>query len=359
MRITRVDIAPFEPRYSGSGYIMSSGRTTQLHDRLIRLTTDDGFTGIGEIVRPPIYDPAEVAALEDAHLGALNGMSLSDLPALLRTWRGAGKRLQGMVFGVELAMLDLMGRKLALPVSSLLGGAHAPDVPEYLSLSAEDPEVLAEIVTREARPFSVIQAKLSGDNLDLDLKRVRTVLDLMRPDQLLLADFNGALTADDAIHALPSLQDDRLMWEEPCNDYDDSVAVARAISAPVMFDQCLTDLSTYVRAIRDGAAAALVIKSDSIGGLSVGRTVRDMCCAAGIKLRIDGWWAGQVAGAGALHLALGTPADLLIGSIDLTDPIETDRSMIRKPRPGRVAPVDGVGLGELPENLIEDCAIDT
>ncbi len=354
MKIARVDIAPFEPRYSGQGYMMSTGRVTRLHDRLVRLTVDNGMAGIGEIVRPCIYDPNEVAALEDAHIPELHGMEVADLPAVLAKWRSGGKLLQGFVFGVELAMLDLMARVMRVPVSALLGGALVEDMPEYLSLSCESPEEMAETVRRHGDDFTVIQAKLGDGSLDRDLDRVRAVLAVMRPDQQLLADFNGALAPDDAIHGLPEVSDPRIMWEEPCNDYDDSMQVARALDAPVMLDQCLTDLATYARALHDGAAAALVIKSDSIGGLTVGRTVRDMCAAAGIRTRIDGWWVGQVAGAGALHLAVGTPAGSLIASIDLTDPLETDRSLICRPKPGRVAHASGAGLGAIP-NAVLDC----
>lgn len=351
VKIARVDIVDFEPRYAGGGYVMSTGLDTQLHNRLLRLTSDDGVVGIGEIVHPPIYDPVQVAALEDTYLPALCGIDLSDLPAVLVKWRSVGKTFQGFVFGVELAMLDLIGRAMSMPVSALLGGGLVQDMPEYLSLSCEGPEVMAETVRQKAKGFTTIQAKLGDGDIDLDLKRVRAVLAAMRPDQQLLADFNGALTPDDAIRFLPHVLDPRVMWEEPCSDYDENVQVAHAIQSPVMFDQCLTDLRTYARALRDGAAAALVIKSDSIGGLTVGRTVRDMCVAAGIKLRIDGWWAGQIAGAGALHLATGAPSNTLIATIDLTDPLDTDRTLISHPRKGRVAPVLGSGIGPIPAEL--------
>ncbi|WP_421702579.1 mandelate racemase/muconate lactonizing enzyme family protein [Aliiroseovarius sp.] len=351
MKIDRVETLPLEPRFKGDGYAMSMGRQTVLYHRLLRLTADDGTVGVGEFVRPPTWSVAEIEALEDDCLPALQGIDLADLPALLAIWRDGEKRLQYVVAGIDLAMLDMMGRALGLPVSSLLGGARAADCPEYLSLSCEAPEVMAEIVRAQSQSFDVVQAKLGSDTLDNDLTRVRAVLGAMRPDQRLLADFNGALKPDDAIRALPEINDPRVMWEEPCDEYDDGLAVARGIDASVMLDQCLKDLPTYMRAIQDRAAAALVIKSDSIGGLSVGRTVRDACAAAAIKVRIDGWWAGQVAGAGALHLAVGTPPAMLISSIDLTDPIDTDRSMIARPAPGRVCAGPGPGLGTIPETL--------
>ncbi len=348
MRITKIDDREFTPDFVGDGYAMSFGRQVRLCHRLVRLTDEDGNSGVGEIVRPPVLPLAEMITLEDEHLPCLQGLSLGDLPGLLAKWRSEGKLMQGLVFGVELAMLDLMGRVLNVPVSTLLGGARSRDVREYLSLSAEDPELMAEITRRKGNQFRVIQAKLGEDDPGLDLDRVRAVLAEMRPDQTLLADFNGGLSRDDALHVLRDVKDPRIIWEEPCHTYEDGAAVARALEAPVMLDQCLTDLSTYVRAIQDGVAAALVIKSDSIGGLSVGRTVRDMCEAAGMRARIDGWWAGQIAGCGALHLAVGASNDLMMASVDLTDPIDTPSNMILRPSPGRIAPASGAGLGPVP-----------
>jgi len=345
MRIAHMATEEFRPRFKGKGYAMSFGRQTRLEHRLVRLTVENGMTGVGEIVRPPVLPLSEMVALEDAHLPELEGITLTDLPALLSKWRSGGKLMQGFVFGVELAMLDLMGRILDVPVSALLGGAQSRDVREYLSLSAEEPEQMAEITRRNGNQFGVIQAKLGEDDPTLDLERVRAVLAEMRSDQILLADFNGLLSRDDAVHALKDFTDPRVIWEEPCNEYEDGAAVARALSTPVMLDQCLTELPTYVRAIQDGVAAAMVIKSDSIGGLSVGRTVRDMCVAAGMRVRIDGWWAGQIASVGALHLAQGAPEQMMMASIDLTDPIDTSNDLIIRPSPGRIMPACGAGLG--------------
>ena len=118
-----------------------------------------------------------------------------------------------------------------------------------------------------------------------------------------------------------------------------------------MLDQCLTDLPACARAIRDGAAAALVIKSGSIGGLTTGGTGRDTCAAAGIKVRIDGWWASQAAVLGALHLAAGAPPVSLIATFDLTDPRDTDHNLIIRPFPGRPALASQPRLGPGPRHL--------
>ncbi|MEM7744357.1 MAG: enolase C-terminal domain-like protein [Pseudomonadota bacterium] len=343
MKIARVEVRPCEPAFFGDGYKMSFVTQKALNNRYVRLVLEDGSTGTGELSRSPVWPKAEQQTLEQPCLDALRGMELDDLPRLLADWRQE-KRLTGVAFGVELAMLDLLARRAGVPVSTLLGGPGAGDAPECLSLGCMPPDVLAWTIRTKGRDIPVIQAKLSGENLDEDLARVDAALAALRPDQELLADFNGALSVPQAIDVVRTRPDPRLIWEETCDTYEENLAVARGARRQIMMDQCLTGPETFVRAIKDGGALAVVIKSDAIGGLTVGRTLRDMCEAAGVRYRIDGWWCGPVAAAGVLHLAAGAGPGL-ISVMELTDPIDTYKGHFHRSRPGRVGPVGAPGLG--------------
>ncbi len=344
MKIVAVETQPCAPRFKGHGYTMSFVVQRELGHRYVRLITDRGTSGTGEVSRSPAWPRDEQCDLEDPCLEALVGINVADVPQLLRRWRH-NKRLTGVAFGVELAMLDLIGQSVDLPVSSLLDGPTTGTAPECLSLSSECPEQMAETIRTRGRDFPVVQSKLQGLDLDEDIRRVAAALGAIGPDQLLLADFNGALTPEVAVPVLRSLNDRRLIWEEPCETYEQNVEVARAIDGPLMFDQCLSNLATFVRAIEDRAAAAVVIKSDAIGGLSVGKTIRDMCTAAGMRFRIDGWWCGPIAAAGVLHLAIGAQDDALISTMELTDPIDTIKDHFHRPVPGQIGPIAANGLG--------------
>ncbi len=342
----------FEPTFPDGGYVMSHVTQTVLNGRLIRLITEDGQSGVGEIVRKPIYDPEELTVLEDACLPALQDMLFDDLPLLLDQWRQDIK-LMGLAFGVETAMYDLIGKASGVPVSTLLGGPGVGDVSEYFSISCETPDKMAKMTKEEGGGFSVVQAKLGIGGIAIDLERIEAVLNVMKPYQLLLADFNGALKPDLVIETLQGIRDPRLMWEEPCYTLEENIEVAHELKQPVMFDQCMNGIPAYLRAIDDAAAAALVIKPAFLGGLSVARTVRDICIAADMKIRIDGPWSGQIAASAALHLALGAPEEMMISSANLVGPINTARDMIIVTEPGRVMPASGPGLGPVPSDLFD------
>ncbi len=348
MRIARAQLTELTLPYTGGGFRMSFVHLTRHEGRLLRLVTEDRRTGFGEIARPLRVDRAKADLAEDACAAALAGRAVADIPALAADWRAEGRHLYGFVTAIETAWLDLIGSAAGVPVSALLGGPARREMPEYFSLSSSTPEAMAETVCARARDFPVIQAKLGIDDLETDMRRVEAVLAAMMPDQILMGDFNEALALDYARRALPAIRDPRLVWEEPCTGYEANLEVARAIGHPVMFDQCLTGLSVFMRAIGDGAAAILAVKPAPLGGMTVARTARDLAATAGIRIRIDGPWSGQIGAAAMLHLAMGAAPDLLTATLDVTAPLETPREMIRHPAPGRVSVAEGSGLGPIP-----------
>lgn len=349
MRIARVETAPFRPAFNGGGFAVSYGRLHRLDHRLVRLTLEDGRTGIGEILRQPATDTTAAFTCEDRALPGLQGLRLGDLPAAISGFAAEGDDSRGLCMGLETAFYDLVGRVADLPVSALLGGSGTGDVPALLGLSCETPDEMAAEIRAHGGDHQMIQIKLGTGTLAQDLERLDAVLPLIAPGQTLLADFNGILNVDEALAVLPTIDHPCLMWEEPCRTLTENTRVARAVPRPVLFDQCVNSLSAVMTALSDGAAAAIAAKPFYLGGLTVARTARDLSAAAGRPMRIDGPWCGQIGSAAALHVAVGAPPDLLMFSGDLTGPLDAGNAMMCHPVPGRVGPVAGAGLGPVPE----------
>ncbi len=347
MRFVNIETIPFEPSFTGEGYAMSFVIQKTLYDQLVRITLEDGSQGIGENVRWPAVPMEMAEAAEAEMIKALKGRPLADLAGLIQTWCAQGRPWRGLCFALDTAYHHLMSQKLGVPLVSLLGGPTDGDVQAYLSLSSEAPEDMAAVVRSKGAAFAVIQAKLGIGEVPDDMDRVRAVLDVMTPGQLLLADFNGALSAEQGLAQLGKLDDPRLIWEEPCDTHDENLELARKLAAPIMFDQSMIDLETYVRAVEDRAAHSVVIKPALLGSLSASRTARDMCATASIKMRIDGPWCGQIGAWAALSVAAGTEPGRVLASIDLTEPIETPADLIIRKGANRIAPSLSANLVEI------------
>lgn len=351
MRIETIDYIPFEPRYYGKGFVMASVRHTVLRNRLIRLRLENGLCAIGEVARGskvliPNWDQVELGQLEQ-----LRGKRLSDIPTFVSALQNGPGYLRGLAFALDTAFHDLIARSCDIPLSVLLGGPEAGSIPSFFSISCETPAEMAEVMKTKAAGFPIIQAKLGTDTIATDLERVNAVLECMETDHMLLADFNGGLSLETALAELPKLTDPRIMWEEPCTTYQENMTVARRVPNQVMFDQCMQNQASYIQLIRDGVGRAAVLKPAYLGGLANSRGIRDMLVVAGIQIRLDGPWAGQIAAASTLHLALGVPEGNLIASINLTEPLDTPRDMVLSSIPGRIATTGSAGYGPLPADI--------
>ncbi len=343
-------LAEFMPRFRGDGYVMSYVTQTVLRSRIIRLDAGDGRYGYGEFISDPGLDGKEVGALEDAALAELTDLVLEDLPVLTRRLRAQDQKLNGMTFGLETAYFDLLARANDVQLCALFGGRMCQDVPDYLSLSCGEPAVMAARIQADGGSREVIQIKLDGKDMDTDISRIDAVLAVLQPNQTVLVDFNGALSPSSARTVFAQYSDSRIMWEEPCYTYEENRDLADATGARLLFDQCLKSLSHITRACGDAVMTAACIKPDMLGGLGVAQVARDVCTASGIAVRVDGLWCGSVATSAILHLAVGTPPDLLIAGCDLREPLVLDEDWggIRRTPGDRIAPADGPGHGVIP-----------
>jgi len=345
LKIVEVDLLPNSMRFKGGKTFRSSVAAIQSVDhRMLHLAFDDGSKTHGEVARYPLYNTLKTEQLEDAALLELRSEYFGNILEILQKWRSRGPELRGIAFALDCAWHSLISQRTGLSVSSLLGGPAYGVVPEVLSLSAGPQEALIRQIRAVRRTIQVIQIKLGVGTLEDDLDLVRQIIQIMDADQLLLADFNGSLSQDTALNVLPSVFDPKLLWEEPCKSLEANIAVARALSGHMIFDTCLTDLAAYIQVISAGAKYA-VIKPALLGGLAIARTARDLCIDRGLKIRIDGPWSGQVAACAALSLAVAVPPNQMIGSINLTQALETENDRILKPSLG------WVGIDQMHLNL--------
>ena len=333
----------------GKTYRSAVTAMTSVDHRLLHLGLDNGQTAIGEVARYPIYNRIETEDLEDSVLPELRSARFEHIPEIVNDWRHRSPALRGMAFALDCAWHQLNAQHQGRPLSSLLAGPYFGEVPEVLSLSAAPQEDLIKQICTDGQTRQVIQIKLGVGDLADEIETVARLLSVIRDDQLLLADFNGSLSLDAALDILPRFTDPKLLWEEPCQTLAENITITRALNGHILLDTCLTDLSAYEEAIAAGVKA-VVIKPALMGGLTVAQTARDLCVAAGLRLRIDGPWSGQIAACAALSLAIAVPEHQIIGSIDLTQALETERNQILHPRPGWIG-IDDMQFRTKPSGL--------
>ena len=351
MRIDSITGYAIRFPFLGGSFATSYGRRTALANILLVIGADDGLEGFGEVcqlstVTPTPLDDDEVKGaakacrnligLESRDIVAAAGALGPDVPSNLRC-------------GVDTALWDMMGRRTGQPLYRLFGGRADEQTAIYATLSSEAPDHVARgaEVARQ-KGVSRFQLKIEG-HPGRDIARIEALAASLRSDEEALADANGGLDVGGALAVAKAAKKGGIMIEEPCATYEENLEVARASACPVVLDQCMNTPAMYVRAIAAQTFAGVGVKPTNLGGLSVARTVRDLCIAADLPMKIDDMWAGDAGSLGVLHLAAGVPRDLLLSSVDMRayfdgamfsgGPVAAD---------GMIALADAPGLGLSP-----------
>ncbi|MBI2154279.1 MAG: mandelate racemase/muconate lactonizing enzyme family protein [Candidatus Rokubacteria bacterium] len=162
--------------------------------------------------------------------------------------------------GIDLALHDLMGKLLGVPVHRLLGGRFRDRIPLSggpIGLLGS-PEAAAERAARlVAEGFRTVKLKIGApDGRDEDT--VRAVREAIGPSIELRLDANQAFTADRAVPLLRRLERyDPVLIEQPVPawDLDGLAKVAAALDVAVMADEAAGFSMSVLRWIQSCSAA--------------------------------------------------------------------------------------------------------
>lgn len=196
----------------------------------VLIDTDDGLTGLGEAslggqtnaVRGAIKD------LEPLLLGA-------DATRIEHVWQQAyrhafwhgGPTLLSALAGVELALWDIQGQALGVPIHRLLGGpvrdrirayANGPrgDTPEQLARGAAD-LVTQGFTALKMAPWEAMPMLASKQRIARGVEKVRAVREAVGPEIELMVDAHGRLSPPVAVRAAELLAPLGITFlEEPC-----------------------------------------------------------------------------------------------------------------------------------------------
>lgn len=138
----------------------------------------------------------------------------------------------GALAAVDIALWDLKGQALGLPIYKLLGGAWRTRIPFYASIGGHAARSVDDVVrTVEARfrkeTPAAIKIRWDGDrtkqdeDIPGDIAKARAVRNLVGPDFPLAFDANNLYSVGGAIRVGRALEDLGYVWfEEPVQHYD-------------------------------------------------------------------------------------------------------------------------------------------
>jgi L-alanine-DL-glutamate epimerase-like enolase superfamily enzyme len=314
MKITRVETIPVSIPIDPQRAIRGGGgahlTSTFL---LIKLHTDEGIVGLGEVSCTPGWsgeDHVTAAHLIRAYFEPLLvGQDPTEVERLSARLR---KAVAGNPFtraGLEVACWDVLGKVAQLPLYRLLGGRVRPEVPTKFSVSGLEPAVAANIAAWAVEQgFRAMKVKVGMDP-DGDVARVRAVRDAVGPDVKLGVDANGGWPPRIAIQTIRRLERfDIFFAEQPVAplDLEWMADVRRHVSVPILADESVFSVEDAMGVVRAGAADAISLYIGKGGGIGPARKTAAVAEAAGMSCTIGSNLEMDIAMAAMIHVGLAT-----------------------------------------------------
>lgn len=307
MKITRIETFLVAPRWL-----------------FCRVETDDGVVGWGEPVVEGRADTVRAAVheLADLLLGADPSRIEHHWQRMTKAafYRG-GPVLSSAVAGLDQALWDIAGKRLDVPVYTLLGGSVRDRVRVYGWVGGDEPAALADAVAERVEsgltavkmnaagrvdPLSTVRA------LDEAVQRVARVREVLGDDRDVAVDFHGRFTAANARRLLPMLEPLGPMFaEEPVLPEHGHLlpGLTAATSVPIACGERLYSRADFLPALQAGIAVAQPDLAHA-GGISEVRRIAALAEIYDVQLAPH-CPLGPIALAASLQVAFATPNFLI------------------------------------------------
>jgi L-alanine-DL-glutamate epimerase-like enolase superfamily enzyme len=298
---TAVSVPMREPlRWAGGTRHTASGVVVEIY-------TDEGPVGIGECPGPTL---PTIQTIVDRELTQfLVGQDplrvewlVHRMEEFTRNWSQLGVYA---IAGLEMALLDLKGKVLEVPVAELLGGFCRDEVRFAGYLFIDEPEANADRAAEfVAKGYDELKLKV-GRDLGQDHDTLAAIRDRVGSEVKIRIDANMMWSVPAAIKWIRTLERFDLQYvEQPVPDFDlEGMAhVRRSVDVPIAADEACTDLRSVLALLRAEACDVLVVYPSEAGGLTRARQIAAVADAAGKWCAIGSWAELGVATAANVHV---------------------------------------------------------
>ncbi|AZG16618.1 muconate/chloromuconate family cycloisomerase [Cupriavidus pauculus] len=311
---------------------------------IVRLRCSDGLEGIGEAttIGGLSYgdeSPEGIKLTIDTYLEpALAGQDATNIHAAMARLNKVARGNRFAKSALESALLDAQGKRLGVPVATLLGGAVRSTLPVLWTLAsgdtARDIEEAEQLL--EARRHNTFKLKIGRRSVRDDVAHVSAIKRALGDRARVTVDVNQAWNEADAATGIAMLEAAGIDLVEQPTPREHRTALARLAArfvVPIMADEAVTGPEDAMELARLGAADVFALKIAKSGGIFGMLRTAAVGDAAGIALYGGTMLEGAVGTIAAAHgfctlqqLAWGTE---LFGPLLVKDDIVAERPVFK------------------------------
>ncbi|MEL6423213.1 MAG: mandelate racemase/muconate lactonizing enzyme family protein [Pseudomonadota bacterium] len=355
----------------------------------VKLTTDGGVTGIGEIYAATFGPQTICRMVEDVAGRHVVGTDPHRIEHLWRSVYGRGYSLRpdislmGVLSGIECACWDIVGKEAGKPVYELLGGRVHEGLRSYTYLYPDpsdgedaysssavytDPDLAAERAAAcVAQGFTAVKFDPAGpytvydphqpslDDLERSELFVRRIREAVGTRADLLFGTHGQFTTSGAIRMARRLEAyDPLWFEEPTPPENprEMARVASQTTIPIATGERLTTKYEFARVLEAQAASILQFALGRVGGILEAKKIAGLAETYYAQIAPH-LYCGPIEGAANAQVAACSPNFLILESIQRWEGFHAE--ILKKPmqwEDGYLIPPTEPGIGvELDEEV--------
>lgn len=311
----------------------------------LKLTTDNGIEGIGEVYSPPFSPHVVASMIEDVFERHVQG---ADPFAIEKLWRVVYSSaytqhpdlsLGAVLSGIEMACWDIAGKACGQPVYNLLGGKVHERLRSYTyiySHEGDEADAYTDPDLAAARALEYVELgfnalkfdptggysamdprQLSLEGLERTERYTASVREAVGPEVDLLMGTHGQMTTSSAIRLARRLERFDPLWLEeptPPENSTEMARVAHATSIPVATGERLNSKYDFARVLQDRAASILQMNLGRCGGLLEAKKIAGMAETYYAQIAPH-LYCGPIVAAANIQLSTCSPNFLILESI--------------------------------------------
>jgi L-alanine-DL-glutamate epimerase-like enolase superfamily enzyme len=351
MKITQVSYERLHLKLA-TPYVIAYETVAQTTNFIIKIETNKGLVGYG-CAAPDQMVTGETASEVEAHIKTilmpyLIGKNPYMLSKILEELKLVFKVRSSTLAMVDMALLDLVSRKMAVPLYHYLGGYR-----HSIATSITIGIVSLEDTLKQAREyikqgFFILKIK-GGLSLESDIEKMVRLREMFT-DVRIRFDGNQGYSVEEAISFFAATNAIGVeIFEQPTKmGRDEKLGqVKQEIEIPLMADESLKTLKDVFRLAHNKHIDMVNIKLMKVGGIMEGMHINSVAKAANLEAMIGCIDECRLGISAGLHFALSRPnikyADL-DGHLDIeNDPFKG----LFKLKKGILYPTDSPGLGKI------------
>jgi L-rhamnonate dehydratase len=339
---------------------------------IVRVHTDEGIVGVGEVDSLPLVAKAVIDAPPSHKIASgLRALIVGEDPFDIgRLWQ---RMYEGSIYfgrrgaaihalsGLDIALWDIVGQAVGKPIHALLGGARRDRVKAYAStLMPETPDETRRVVeAQRAAGFDAVKLGWGplGRNADLDVELVAAARAGGGDDFDLMIDIGlGWTSTRDAIDRVRRMEESNPYWiEEPFmpDEYTKYASLAANVDTPIAAGEEESTIHDFERLIAAGDVEIVQPDVTRAGGITETVRIADLARREGRRCVLHSWSTGIIKAASLHVLAAMQEAEYFEYCVQTT---ELNRRLVLDQFPvvdGRVEIPNRPGLGiEIDEDLL-------